>query len=104
MSEIPALALPPPPTTNTRTDVTPTGTVHSQVPTLVNVRTVSPPTIVDVGTQSAAFAGTGIETNNPEINAVVRNEAIFGRKDLPFMRANPKITFTSLFRAIAREA
>ena len=95
MPLIPALPLPPPPTTNKRTDVTPAGTVQSQLPTVEKVKTVSPPTVVDVGLHAAAFAVTGIETNNPEISAVVRNEAIFGRKDLPLMRTKPKITFTS---------
>ena len=92
----PAPPLLPPPTTKTRTAVTPAGTSQSQLPTVEKVKTLSPPAVVESGTQAAATAGTGIETNNPEINAVVRNEAIFGRKDLPFMRANPKITFTSL--------
>jgi hypothetical protein len=36
--------------------------------------------VVDVGTHAAAIAGTGIETNNPDINAVVINEASFGRR------------------------
>ena len=94
---IPALALPPPPTTNTRTDVTPTGTVHSQVPTVVKVKTVSVPAVEEVGEQSAAFAGTGIETNNPEIKVVTTIETIFGRAALAFLRTKPKITFTSLF-------
>jgi hypothetical protein len=53
--------------------------------------------VVDVGTHAAAIAGTGIETSNPEINADVRIEASFGRKDLPFMRTKSRITFTSLY-------
>jgi hypothetical protein len=96
MSPIPALALPPPPTTNTRTDVTPTGTVQSQVPTSVKVRTVSLPTVVDVGLHAAAFAVAGIETNRPDSKAVTTIEAIFGRAGLTFMRHKPKNTFTSL--------
>jgi hypothetical protein len=96
MSLIPALALPPPPTTNTRTEVTPAGTVHSQVPTSLNVRTVSLPTAVEVEIHSAANAGVGIETNNPEIKVVITNETIFGRAALTFMRTKPKDTCTSL--------
>ena len=96
MSLIPALPLPPPPTTNTRTDVTPTGTVQSQLPTVEKVNTVSPPAVVETGIHAAACAGTGIETNNPEINAVERIEASFGREDFAFKRTKPKITFTSL--------
>jgi hypothetical protein len=95
MSLIPALALPPPPTTNTRTEVTPAGTVHSQVPTSLNVRTVSLPTAVEVEIHSAANAGVGIETNNPEIKVVITIETIFGRAALTFLRTKPKITFTS---------
>jgi hypothetical protein len=93
---IPALALPPPPTTNTRTDVTPAGTVHSQVPTSAKVRTVSLPTVVEVEIHSAANAGTGIETNNPEIKVVITIETIFDRAALTFMRTKPKDTCTSL--------
>ena len=64
----------------------------------MNVRTVSPfERDVEVGTQAAAFAGTGIETNNPEIKVARTNETIFGRAALTFMRTKPKITFTSLF-------
>jgi hypothetical protein len=55
--------------------------------------------VVDVGAHAAACAGTGIETNNPEIKVVITNETIFGRAALIFMRTKPKITFTSLFRA-----
>jgi hypothetical protein len=97
MSLIPALALPPPPTTNTRTEVTPAGTVHSQVPTSLNVRTVSLPTAVEVEIHSAANAGAGIETNKPEINVVITIETILDRAALPFMRTKSRITFTSLF-------
>jgi hypothetical protein len=97
MPLIPALALPPPPTTNTRTAVTPAGTVHSQVPTSVNVRTVSLPTAVEVEIHSAANAGVGIETNNPEISVAITIETIFDRAALTFMRTKSRITFTSLF-------
>jgi hypothetical protein len=93
---IPALPLPPPPTTNKRTDVTPAGTVQSQLPTVEKVKTVSPPTVVDVGLHAAAFAVKGIETNKPESKVVTTIDAIFGRAEPTFMRANPKITFTSL--------
>jgi hypothetical protein len=93
---IPALPLPPPPTTNTRTDVTPTGTVQSQLPTVEKVNTVSPPAVVETGTHAAAFAGTGIETNNPEISVVITTEIIFDRAALTFMRTTSNSTFTSL--------
>jgi hypothetical protein len=56
---------------------------------------VSPPTVVEVGTHAAAFAGSGIETNNPEIKVAITVETIFGRASLTFMRTKPKITFTS---------
>jgi hypothetical protein len=55
------------------------GTVHSQVPTFVNVRTVSLPIVVDVFTHSAALAGTGIETSSPEIKAMTSADIAFGR-------------------------
>jgi hypothetical protein len=54
---IPELPLAPPPTTKTSAAVTPAGTVHSQLPVVANVRTVSPPTVVLVVKHSAAFAG-----------------------------------------------
>jgi hypothetical protein len=60
---------------------------------------VSVPTLVEVGLHEAAFAGTGIETNNPEIKAVTSIETNFGRAATTFVRTKPKITFTSLFRA-----
>jgi hypothetical protein len=93
---IPALPLPPPPTTNKRTDVTPAGTVQSQLPTVEKVKTVSPPTVVEVGTHAAACAGTGIETKRlvNKIKEVI--VAILERAALTFMRTTPKITFTSL--------
>jgi hypothetical protein len=50
------------------------------------------------------MAGTGIENNNPEINTTVSTEARFDRAALTFMRTKSKITFTSLFRAVTREA
>jgi hypothetical protein len=50
----------------------------------------------------AAFAGAGIETNNPVIKVVTTIETIFGRAALTFMRTKPKITFTSLLGALAR--
>jgi hypothetical protein len=96
MSLIPALALPPPPTTNTRTEVTPAGTVHSQVPTSLNVRTVSLPTAVEVEIHSAANAGIGIETNNPEIKTVINAEMIFERAAIFFVRTTSNFIFTSL--------
>ena len=53
--------------------------------------------VVDVGEHAAAFAGTGIDTNNPEIKVVTTIEMIFGRKDFPFVRTKSRSTFTSLF-------
>jgi hypothetical protein len=58
---------------------------------------VSPPTVVEVGTHAAAFAGSGIETNNPEIKVAITVEVIFDRAALIFMRTKSRITFTSLF-------
>jgi hypothetical protein len=43
---------PPPATTSERTDETLAGTVHVQVPIVVNDKTVAPDTVVDVGSQS----------------------------------------------------
>jgi hypothetical protein len=63
----------------------------------VKVRTVSLPTVVEVGTQTSALAGTGIETRNPEIKVVITAETIFDRAALAFMRTKSRITFTSLF-------
>jgi hypothetical protein len=58
----------------------PAGTVQSQPPTVEKVKTVSPfVAVVIVGLQAAAFAGTGIETNNPEIKVVANRDANFGR-------------------------
>jgi hypothetical protein len=93
---IPALPLPPPPTTNKRTDVTPAGTVQSQLPTVEKVKTVSPPTVVDVGLHAVACAVTGIETKRLVNKTKEVILAILERAALTFMRATPKITFTSL--------
>jgi hypothetical protein len=97
----PAPPLLPPPTTNTRTEVTPAGTAQSQLPTSAKVKTVAPPTIVDVGSHVGVFAcagiATGIETNNPEISVAITIETIFDRAALTFMRTKSRITFTSLF-------
>jgi hypothetical protein len=101
---IPALPLPPPPTTNKRTDVTPAGTVQSQLPTVEKVKTVSPPTVVEVLTHSAACAGIGIETKRLVSRTSETIAAILERAALTFMLTTPKITFTSLFRAVTREA
>jgi hypothetical protein len=35
--------------------------------------------VVDVGLHAAAFAGTGIETNSPEIKATTSADIAFGR-------------------------
>jgi hypothetical protein len=58
---------------------------------------VSLPTAVEVEIHSAANAGVGIETNNPEINVAITVETIFDRAALIFMRTKSRITFTSLF-------
>ena len=74
---IPALALPPPPTTNTRAVETPVGTSQTQLPLSEKVNTVSLPTVVEVGIHAAAFAGTGIETKRLVTKTVERTNAIF---------------------------
>jgi NADH:ubiquinone oxidoreductase subunit K len=58
---------------------------------------VSPLTVVEVGAQLFALAGSGIETNNPEIKVAITVEIIFDRAALIFMRTKPSFTFTSLF-------
>ena len=63
----------------------------------MKLKTVSPLTVVEVGLHAAAFAGTGIETNNPEINVVVTIETIFDRAQITLERTKSRITFTSLF-------
>jgi hypothetical protein len=92
----PAPPLLPPPTTNTRTAVTPAGTSQSQLPTVEKVRTVSLPTTVEVSSQLAAFAGTGIETKRLVSKIAEIIDAIFGRAALTFLRNKPKDIFTSL--------
>jgi uncharacterized protein YqkB len=72
------------------------GTVHSHVPTVEKVRTVSPLTVVEVGTHAAACAGIGIETKRLVNKTKDITVAIFGRAALTFMRTKPKITFSSL--------
>jgi hypothetical protein len=79
------------------------GTVHSHVPTVEKVKTVSPPIVVDVLTHSAAFAGTGIETNSPEIKAIASADIAFGRALIFFWRCRKRFTDTSLLRANKRE-
>jgi hypothetical protein len=75
----------------------PAGTIQSQLPTVTKVKIVTPSFVsLLVGLHAAALAVTGIETNRPEIKVVRTIEAIFGRAEPTFMRANPKITFTSL--------
>ena len=75
----------------------PDGTIQSQLPTVTKVKIVTPSFVsLLVGLHAAAFAVAGIETNNPEISAVVRIEANLGREDLRFERTKPNITFTSL--------
>ena len=69
---------------------------HVQVPTVWNFTIVSIPTVVDVGTHAAAFAGIGIETKSPEINTVINAEMIFERAAFFFMRTTSNFIFTSL--------
>jgi hypothetical protein len=59
--------------------------------------------VVDVVTHSAAFAGTGIETNTPEIKVVANRDMNFGRALIFFWRSRKRITDTSLLRANTRE-
>ena len=94
---------PPPPTTKVRTETTPSGTSHSQLPTVEKVNTVSVPTVVDVGTHAAAFAGEGIETNKPEIKAMTNADIAFGRALIFFWRSRKRFTDTSLLHANKRE-
>jgi hypothetical protein len=51
-----------------------------------------------------ALAGIGIETKRLVSNIAETIVAILERAALAFMRTKPKITFTSLFRAVAGEA
>jgi hypothetical protein len=53
-----------------------------------------------VGTHAAAFAGTGIETNKPEIKATTNAEIAFGRALIFFWRCQKRFTDTSLLRAL----
>ena len=59
--------------------------------------------VVDVGTQAAAFAGTGIETNSPEIKAITSVDIAFGRALIFFWRCRKRFTDTSLLRTNKRE-
>jgi hypothetical protein len=103
--EIPPPPEPPPPTTNTRTDETPVGTCQLQLPSVAKVTIVSPfDAVVEVKTQLFAIAGMGIETKRLVSNIVETIVAILERSALAFMRTKPKITFTSLLRAVTREA
>ena len=79
------------------------GAVQSQLPTVEKVKTVSLPTVVDVGAHAAAFAGTGIETKSPEIKAMTSADIAFGRALIFFWRSRKRITDTSLLRANTRE-
>jgi hypothetical protein len=76
--------------------VTPAGTVHSHVPTVEKVKTVSPLTVVEDLTHSAACAGTGIETKRLVSRMAETIVATLARAALTFLRTTPKITFTSL--------
>jgi hypothetical protein len=86
---------PPPPTTKTRAVIAPAGTVHSHVPTVEKVKTVSPLTVVDVGLHAAACAGIGNEKKLLNKTKVVML-AILARAAVTFLPTTPKITFTSL--------
>jgi hypothetical protein len=57
---------------------------------------VSPPTVVEVGTHAAAFAGTGIETKRLVSRMAEIIDAILERAAPTFMRTKPSFTFTSL--------
>ena len=61
----PAPPLLPPPTTNTRAVVTPVGTSQTQSPLSEKVKTVAPPTIVDVGSQTLGVVKRTITTPEP---------------------------------------
>jgi hypothetical protein len=81
----------------------PIGASHSQLPAVEKVKTVSVPTVVDVGTHAAAFAGAGIETNSPEIKAMASADIAFGRALIFFWRSRKRFTDASLLRANTRE-
>jgi hypothetical protein len=66
------------------------------VPVAVNVKTVSGPSDVEIGTQLFALAGTGIETKRLVSKDSETIVATLARAALTFMRTTPKITFTSL--------
>jgi hypothetical protein len=51
-----------------------------------------------------ALAGIGIETKRLVSNIAETIVAILEHAALAFMRTKPKITFTSLFRAVTGEA
>jgi hypothetical protein len=59
-------------------EVTLAGTVHVQLPTVVNLRTVVVPLVVDVGVHGAATAGS-IKTNDEKAKRAPINkiEALF---------------------------
>jgi hypothetical protein len=81
----------------------PLGAVHSQLPTVEKVNMVSVPTVVDIGAHAAAFAGTGIATNKPEIKATTNADIALGRALIFFWRCRKRFTDTSLLRANTRE-
>jgi hypothetical protein len=60
--------------------------------------------VVDVLTHSAAFAGTGIATNKPEIRAIVKADVNFRRALIFFWRRRTSFTNTSLLRVKTRES
>jgi hypothetical protein len=56
--------------------------------------------VVDVLIHSAAFAGTGIETNSPEIKAITKVDIALGRALIFFWRCRKRFTDTSLLCAL----
>jgi hypothetical protein len=65
--------------TSARTSVTPTGTDHVHDPTDVNLRTVSAPTVDEVGVHAAACATFETENVNAATDAMVNVAALTNR-------------------------
>jgi hypothetical protein len=66
--------------TSARTSVTPTGTDHVHEPTEVNLRTVSDPTVEDVGVHAAACATLETEKVETPTDATVNAAALTRRR------------------------
>jgi hypothetical protein len=73
------------------------GTVQLQLPSVEKVKTVSLPTVVEVGTQLFALAGTDIETKRLVSRIAETIVAILECAATTFVRTKSRITFTSLF-------